>query len=74
MVAGKTKFILILLSIQFYIGIQAAVQQPADILGDNSKANKFHNKIDLVRNLMKIICAYISHKNQTKQCFTQPFW
>jgi len=38
---------LILLCIQFYIGIQAAVQQPADILGDNSKANKFHNKIDL---------------------------
>ena len=54
MVAGKTKFILILLSIEFYIGIQAAVQQPADILGDNSKANKFHNKIDLVRNLIKI--------------------
>ena len=49
MVAGKTKFILILLSIEFYIGIQAAVQQPADILGDDSAANKRLNEIDQVK-------------------------
>ena len=60
MVATRASFIVIFLSIQFYISIQGAVQQPADILGDNSLANKRHNRIDKVRNMKNICTSHLS--------------
>ena len=54
MVEYKTTIILFLLCIQIYLTIQAAVIQPADILGDESDPeNQRHNQIDKVK-YMKI--------------------
>ena len=50
MTVQRTIIILFLLCIQFYISDQSnSVQQPADILGDDSPENKRHNEIDLVK-------------------------
>ena len=57
MAVQRTVIILFLLCIKFYISDQSnsEVQQPADILGDDSPENKRHNEIDLVKNLSIII-------------------
>ena len=51
MAVQRTIIILFLLCIQFYISNQqySEVQQPADILGDDSAANKRLNEIDQVK-------------------------
>ena len=52
MVGYKTTIILFLVCIQIYLSIQAAVIQPADILGDESDpVNQRHNQIDKVKNI-----------------------
>ena len=46
----RTVIIFFLLCIKFYISDQSnSVQQPADILGDDSAANKRLNEIDQVK-------------------------
>ena len=54
MVGHKTTIILFLVCIQIYLSIQAVIQ-PADILGDDSQANKRHNQIDKVNNNILIL-------------------
>ena len=51
MAVQRTVIILFLLCIKFYISDQSnsEVQQPADILGDDSPENKRHNEIDKVK-------------------------
>ena len=50
MAVQRTVIILFLLCIKFYISDQSnSVQQPADILGDDSDVNKRLNEIDRVK-------------------------
>ena len=61
MVGHKTTIILFLVCIQIYLSIQAVIQ-PADILGDDSQANKRHNQIDKVNNNVLTLENYLMFK------------